>query len=359
MNARHLASLASLALSLILIWLPAGVQAQGFAGLGSDADGFQVPRRGTALSFPRDHGPHSDFRIEWWYITANLQTEDGTPLGAQWTLFRSALAPGDESGWSSRQIWLGHAAVTTAQHQYVAERLARGGVGQAGVVASPFEAWIDDWQMKPSSSDGGDQLGHVELSASGQDFSYEMTLSAKGPLVLQGDRGYSVKSSAGQASYYYSQPFYEVSGTVTMGGVPVKVSGRAWLDREWSSQPLASDRTGWDWFSLHLASGEKIMAFRLRDSADGYTSANWISSDGTTTPLSSNDVLLEPLRKAKVNGKDIPVAWRVRIPSKGLDITTNALNDQAWMATSTPYWEGPISFTGSTTGVGYLEMTGY
>lgn len=101
------------------------------------------------------------------------------------------------------------------------------------------------------------------------------------------------------------------------------------------------------------------MAFRLRDSGGGYTSANWISKEGETTPLSSDDVVLEPVRRAKVNGKDIPVAWRVQIPSKGLDITTTALNDQAWMATSTPYWEGPISFDGTTSGVGYLEMTGY
>ena len=28
------------------------------------------------------------------------------------------------------------------------------------------------------------------------------------------------------------------------------------MDREWSSQPLAPDQTGWDWFSLHLTSGE-------------------------------------------------------------------------------------------------------
>ena len=60
-----------------------------------------------------------------------------------------------------------------------------------------------------------------------------------------------------------------------------------------------------------------------------------------------------------MNGKTIPVAWRVRIPGKGLDITTRPLNEQAWMATSTPYWEGPISFEGSSKGVGYLEMTGY
>jgi predicted secreted hydrolase len=31
----------------------------------------------------------------------------------------------------------------------------------------------------------------------------------------------------------------------------------------------------------------------------------------------------------------------------------------SWMATSFPYWEGPIGFRGSHSGVGYLEMTGY
>jgi len=35
------------------------------------------------------------------------------------------------------------------------------------------------------------------------------------------------------------------------------------------------------------------------------------------------------------------------------------LNARSWMGTSFPYWEGPISFKGSHTGLGYLEMTGY
>jgi predicted secreted hydrolase len=29
------------------------------------------------------------------------------------------------------------------------------------------------------------------------------------------------------------------------------------------------------------------------------------------------------------------------------------------MGTSFAYWEGPISFAGSHSGVGYLELTGY
>jgi predicted secreted hydrolase len=352
-------SLLSVVFSMVLIVAPVAGHAQGFAGLGSTAEGFAIPERGTKLEFPKDHGPHSQFKIEWWYVTANLVADTGETFGIQWTLFRSAVAPGDREGWADPQIWIGHAAVTSRQHHYVAERLGRGGVGQAGVVAEGFHAWIDDWEMKAIGTLPGDQLDDIALSANGDRFSYRLELDAKGPLVLQGDGGYSVKSASGQASYYYSQPFYQVSGTLNLDGKPITVKGKAWLDREWSSQPLAADQKGWDWFSLHMATGEKLMAFRLRDGSGGFNSANWISADGTTKPLSQDEILFEPLRTALVNGKDIPVAWRIRVPGKGFDITTTALNEQSWMSVSTPYWEGPISFEGSMSGTGYLEMTGY
>lgn len=332
---------------------------QGFAGLGSSADGFEVPVRGKAFSFPADHAPHPGYRIEWWYVTANLVAADGRRFGAQWTLFRSAIAPGDMPGWSDPQIWIGHAAVTTAQNQYVAERLARGGVGQANVATQPFKAWIDDWHMQSLPQGGGDSLSSIALSAQGQGFSYRLGLEAHGPLVLQGDGGYSVKSTSGQASYYYSQPFFTVSGEISVEGEAIAVTGKAWLDREWSSQPLAPGQTGWDWFLLHFDNGAKLMVFRLRDSGNGYLSANWIGPDGSTIPLSRDAITLEPLRHAKVAGRDIPVAWHLRIPGKGVDVTTMPLNEQAWMSTSTPYWEGPIEMKGTTSGVGYLEMTGY
>lgn len=355
MNARRMFLLSLICCALT----PVAAVAQGFAGLGSTAEGFSVPQRGVPLVFPQDHGPHPDFRIEWWYVTANLQTLDGEQLGAQWTLFRSALQPGERAGWADPQIWLGHAALTTTRRHYVAERLARGGVGQAGVETAPFNAWIDNWAMKTAATGLADPLDKIDLSASGKGFHYLLQLQASGPLVLQGDRGFSVKSTAGQASYYYSQPFYDVSGNVELDGRILQVTGKAWLDREWSSQPLASNQTGWDWFSLHFASGEKMMAFRLRDNEEGYTSANWISADGKSSPIDPEEIEILPLQTATVNGKTVPVKWNLKMPSRGLDIKTTALNEQAWMATSTPYWEGPIEFTGTASGRGYLEMTGY
>jgi predicted secreted hydrolase len=340
--------------AIALCFLAASAQAQGFAGLGTDATGFALPVTGTPLAFPTDHGAHPDYRIEWWYLTANLTGPDGTPYGLQWTLFRTALAPGEAEGWSSPQLWMGHAAVTTPDTHLVTERIARGGTGQAGVTADPFSAWIDDWHMT------GPDMDNLSLRATGPDWAYDMTLAAQGPLVLHGEQGFSVKSPEGQASWYYSQPFYSVSGMLTLPDGDVPVTGAAWLDREWSSQPLSEDQTGWDWFSLSFDSGEKMMAFLLREEdGDSYSSGTWIMPDSTAHPFGDGVFDATPLDWHNTAGRDVPVRWQVRLPDRGLDATVTALNPDAWMDVSIPYWEGPITIEGTHTGRGYLEMTGY
>lgn len=343
-------------IALMLCLSTGSAHAQGFAGLGTAAEGFAIPQRGTALSFPRDHGAHPDFRIEWWYVTATLTGDDGRDYGVQWTLFRSALAPHDGSGWETPQLWMGHAALTTPDAHYLDERLARGGIGQAGVSAAPFHAFIDNWEMKGRADSG---ISELALTASGPEFAYDLTLSADGPLVLQGDGGYSVKSAAGQASYYYSQPSYKVRGTLTLPDTKVAVTGQGWLDREWSSQPLAGDQSGWDWFSLSFDSGARMMGFQLRDGGAGFTAATWIGPDGSATALPDGALRLTPLETSSVQARDIPTRWRVELQERDLDVTVNALNPQTWMATSFPYWEGPVRIAGSHQGRGYLEMTGY
>ena len=334
--------------------------AQGFAGLGMSGGGFASVTPGRIFSFPADHGPHPDYRIEWWYVTANLVDSSHVAYGAQWTLFRQAMQPGPpQEGWANQQIWMGHAAVTSADTHRFSEAFARGGVGQAGVEAKPFHAWIDSWQMHGLDSTSDTTLAPLELNASGADFSYALRLDTDRELVLQGDAGYSRKSERGQASYYFSQPFFKVTGSVTIGDRPVAVTGQAWMDREWGSQPLAADQTGWDWFSLHLNENAKLMLFRLRQS-DGhdYLSGNWIE-DGRSVELASTEIKMKPTATVAIEKRNLPIAWTIEIPARGLKIESVALNPKSWMATSFSYWEGPISFKGSHTGIGYLEMTGY
>ena len=352
MNARGLIG----ALLWCLAALP--VHAQGFAGLGTSAEGFAAPERGRALVFPQDHGPHPEYRVEWWYLTAVLTGADGRDYGVQWTLFRSALAPGESAGWDSRQVWMGHAGLTTAEAHFSAERFGRGGVGQAGVTAQPFVAWIDDWHMTSRAAPGEDALDVLEVQARGADFSYALELRAEGPLVLHGDRGYSEKSTEGQASYYYSQPFFSVTGSLDLPGGPVAVTGQGWLDREWFSQALGEDQAGWDWVSLSLDDGHRMMAAQVRGGSL-FTAGTWITPDGTPTALPDGAVRFTPLQHTRINGRNVPTHWQIDWDEGGVAITTEPLNPQAWMDLSVSYWEGPLRFSGSHAGRGYLEMTGY
>lgn len=358
MNASlRLALLAGLLLGACDAESPPG---EGFAGLGSAAANFAQVTPGRAFSFPADHGAHPDYRIEWWYVTANLEDEQGRAWGVQWTLFRSALQPGSTSeGWSNQNLWMGHAGLTGPHGHRSAETFARGGIGQAGVDSSPFKAWIDDWQFsrrKPANA----ELGELDLHAKGDAFSYRLRLLSSLPPVLHGEQGFSQKSGQGQASYYYSQPFFQAEGTIQLQGRLYRVKGPAWLDREWTSQYLAPDQRGWDWFSLHLDSGEKLMLFQLRH-ADGahYRAGTWISASGQPRALASQDIVMTPLQHSRVAGRRLPTRWSLRIASEGFDISSTPVQENAWMDTRFPYWEGPIRFSGSHQGVGYLELTGY
>src|SRR3954454_6582957 len=335
--------------------------AQGFAGLGQTAEGFAPVTPGKIFSFPADHGPHPDFRIEWWYLTANLLDAAGAAHGVQWTLFRQATQGGPQrEGWASQQVWMGHAAITSADVHRFSETFARGGVGQAGAEAKPFVAWIDSWQMRGSDKTLASTIAPLELKATGPNFGYALHLTTDRPLVLQGDHGYSKKSEREQASYYYSQPFFNVTGRLAIDDRPVDVTGLAWMDREWSSQPLASDQGGWDWFALHLDGGSKLMLYRMRQ-ADGrhYTSGKLISAEGKQTPLGNAEITVTPKGTTDIAGRKIPTEWHVAINSLNLAIDCTPLNPRSWMGTSFAYWEGPISLSGSHRGVGYLELTGY
>ena len=102
------------------------------------------------------------------------------------------------------------------------------------------------------------------------------------------------------------------------------------------------------------------MGFQLRnEDGTAYSSGTWIAPDGTTTPFSDGAMLATPLETTRVAGREVPTQWRVELKEHGVDVTVSALNPNAWMATTIPYWEGPIRIGGSHSGRGYLEMTGY
>ena len=176
---------------------------------------------------------------------------------------------------------MAHSAVTPVNKHYADEKWSRGQGSLAGVDTSPFRVYLDDWQWRSTT----DELFPAKLNAHSKQFSYSLTLTSDAPYQKQGEQGYSTKSANGQvASYYYSQPFIEVAGEVTIDGKAHQVSGKGWIDREWSSQFLLDSQQGWDWFALRLNNETSLVVFQLRDSKNGeasYSSAKLMQQNGS------------------------------------------------------------------------------
>jgi predicted secreted hydrolase len=145
------------------------------------------------------------------------------------------------------------------------------------------------------------------------------------------------------------------------------VTGDAWLDREWSSQFLQPDQVGWDWFSIHLDSGEKLMLFQLRQQSEQHQDENFlqgslIATDGSLTRLNTGDVQLEISEQLVVENRLLPLHWHVSIPKYGREFSIKALHPDQWMNVDFPYWEGAVIVSGNgpeNGGRGYMELTGY
>ncbi|MEZ9482076.1 lipocalin-like domain-containing protein [Vibrio splendidus] len=326
---------------------------------------FSPVVKGIDITFPADHQAHPDFRHEWWYLTANLIDEEGNALGVQWTQFRFASAPQDsgngnkKTAWQSQQIYMAHSAVTTGDKHYADEKWSRNRAELAGVSASPFRVYLDDWQWTSTTDD----LFPATLVANSDQFGYSLKLTNNAPYQKQGEQGYSTKSSDGKvASYYYSQPFIDVSGEVTIDGITHQVSGKGWIDREWSSQFLLDSQQGWDWFALRLSDETSLVVFQLRNSTTGkasYSHAKLMNQDGSGITIKQQDISLTAIKQTKIDVSDYPTKWQVSIPTQQIELTVSALNPNAKMPLSVPYWEGPIMIKGSHSGAGYMELTGY
>ena len=332
------------------------------------SDGFARAIEPYEFSFPRDHGPHPEFRTEWWYFTGNLQGDEDRHFGFEVTFFRIALEAEPalrSSAWASNQIWMAHFALTdTARRRFAsAERLSRESLGLAGASHEPFRVWVEDWRVAEQDD------GSFRLRAAMPEGRIDLTLAALKAPVPQGADGLDAKGpEPGNASYYYSIPRLAVSGTVAAGADAVEqVEGLAWMDREWGTSALSPGIAGWDWFALQLGDGSDLMFYRLRG-VDGSTSrfsgGTLVAADGERRVLGPDDVGLKPRDwwVSPTSRARYPVAWTLTLGALRLDVRP-VLPDQE-IDLSVRYWEGAVRVTGqgpagAVQGFGYLELAGY
>ena len=329
--------------------------------------GFYYPdvKPGRAFVFPNDHGAHPDFRTEWWYVTGTAKTAKGTELGFQITFFRTRprVDARNPSKFSPKQILFAHVALSDPSIGKLLhdQRAARGGFGIADAKIGDADVRIKDWRLVRFAD------GRFSAKIKARGFALNLTFTPTQQPILQGEGGFSRKGpDPKSASYYYSLPQLIATGTITHGTSVERVTGRSWLDREWSSRLLGGAAVGWDWTGLNFNDGSSLMAFRVRGTGSKtvWAGGTFRRTNGETISLKPEDIRFTPTRswRSKRTGAVYPVAQilTIKLPEGQKRLTlTPMFADQELDARSSGlpvYWEGQVR---TQNGSGYLELTGY
>ena len=331
---------------------------------------------GYLYVFPRDHGSHDQFNLEWWYFTGHLSAESGRRFGYELTFFRKAMknlrVQDSPSRWAIEHLYFAHLALTDVGSQTFSfsERLSRNGLGKAGAKVGQMSVWIDQWSVHPVTPDH--QV--LALKADDTNFGLDLILTLEKSPVIHGHEGVSRKGiREGQASHYYSLTRLDTKGKIVLGKESIQVTGLSWMDHEFGSGELGDDQVGWDWFSLQFDTNMELMVYLLRKkdgSPDPASSGTIIFPDGQAQHLSLHEIGVEtrgywtsPHTAAKY-----PAQWVVNVPSVQLSVQiVPFVADQELRtskSTQVTYWEGAAEVKGQfqgnpIQGKAYVELTGY
>jgi predicted secreted hydrolase len=336
------------------------------SSVASPDDRWRLALPGYRYQFPRDHAAHPEFRTEWWYYTGHLQSADGRRYGFELTFFRVGIRreARSRSAWALRDLYFAHFTVTDEDRRqfFVTDRINRGALGMAGARTDRYRVWIDTWQVELK----GDEH---HLRADNSDWAIDLRLRSAKPPVFHGENGVSQKAlGRGKASHYYSLTRLVGTGFLRIGREKLPVRALAWMDHEFGSNQLTPEQVGWDWYSLQLDDGRELMFYvmRLRDGGvEPVSSGTAVAVDGRARHLRLSDFHVQATGqwRSPTTGGLYPAGWRIQVPSEKLDVTLQPTVPQQEVVThggaGVSYWEGSVRVTGSATGVGYVELTGY
>jgi geranylgeranyl pyrophosphate synthase/predicted secreted hydrolase len=352
--------------------------------------------------------PHASSTIEWWYLHGHLMLKDGREVSLFSAFFRKQV--GREDTLREGRAWRHHLAwgVTEADGRHLcgtlldpatpadAVRLIRSNgmssddrfrhalleiveqgrfpgpdrlLHTPGLVATDRLSLDLDGNRLESSEPGVYTLRLDDAeSLSGCDLRF----TSLKPPQRHGIDGHVVGFTA-RSMFYYFQPRCRVEGTIRLYGTDYSVTeGQGWVDHEFGHHEEETDDEssfGWNWFAGQLDDGSDITCYETFDRGrrDRVIERAVIAVSREGSCDTFRDFVLEPTKHwTSVTFTTYPVAWRLRIPGCGIDLTIEAAAPgQEVMTLLTPpgFWEGRVRVTGisqgrAVQGKGYIELSG-
>jgi RND superfamily putative drug exporter len=333
-----------------------------------------LPADPIPVSLPADDAPHHRL-TEWWYYTGHVRGPAGDRYGFEFVIFR-----GERGGLPV--VWASHLALTdeSAGAFRFAQRTEIGPQVDASTpdrfdlafAPAPGASTAIAWAM--AGGDGNDHISGLALADPASPapgvFGLDFALHATKPAALHDEDGWIDFGPAG-SSYYYSRTAMGATGTLTVDGGSLEVTGTAWFDHQWGDF-ITVGGGGWDWFAVNLDDGTDLTLSLVRDAGGTYplVYGTLVDAEGRTTHLARDAFDVEVTRHwtSPATGTVYPAGWRISVPGEDLAIDLRpTVADQeldARASTAVVYWEGSQVVRATRDGrplggEAYVELTGY
>jgi predicted secreted hydrolase len=281
-------ALATIAVGISLASAAAGTSSPSDSPGPTASPGFP-----TFVHLPADQAGHLGFVNEWWYVVGHIRA-GADEYGYEVQLDSAGVA---EIGFTDMTTG------TYASHQYA---------------YLPLETSISDSsldvRMPDASLSGPLDDMHLTANLPNGMGTLNLALDATGPTLY--DNGTGLFPFLGGTSYYYSLPWVQTTGTLTLSGKSTSVSGTSWLDRQWGNWNWdALNR--WTWMALQLSNGRALNLWDLFDTSGETHWATVLNPDGSEQVVSVDPLAPDAtdFQTSSTTAQRYAGKWTVEIPS--------------------------------------------
>lgn len=256
-----------------------------------------IPYRTTDHGdFATEWGPHIN-TSEWWYATGFLYDEADKLYSFQYTLAKRRV-----QGSEFFVLMLALTDIATGKHLY-------------GEEVAPSSNPI---LLTSTTAQWGDKAGVVKgphamkVFGSHENWSYDLELGYGKGAFWHCDNGVLQMAlpDAHETTTYYSYTNMPTTGTITLDGRTLKVTGKSWFDKQGGTYSETRYETHWEWFSLRFDDDEEMMLFSFPQS--NYQDGTFIPKSGPAQRL--NAYTITPTEFVTANGKRFSAAWTLDVP---------------------------------------------
>jgi predicted secreted hydrolase len=316
------------------------------------------------IKFPEDESIH-DCTGEWWYWNGHLKDGDGNRYSFMNCLFRVDVKKADFPLLSRipvKTAYFSHSLLSDLARRSFTHRISPFSLISEDSFSKPrlFINYLNPTIKNKYNNCEMEKTGESEYHVKNEDIDLQLTL-VKRP-ILEGGKGFIELPP--KATYYYSLPNLKTEGRIKIKNKWIAVTGKSWMDHQWGNLKYSKDK--WDWFSIQLDNDTELICFKYDNGKTKMHFADISYANGHQEHHTKVEIIpLKQCWKSPRSQATYPLAWKIIIPEKNIDLDLTAImKKQEMLFTTINYWEGPFKVSGSfgdkkVGGFGFMELVGY